>query len=114
MSAAGLRWAPPPFDQANRLGRHPLAACGEDLGPKPAAAEDGPQDEDLDQLAPKVSVSTALRKGILIRVQPEGWKALRHLAIEKSMDAGRTVTLQEVMLEAINDYLQKHGKPPAA
>src|SRR3712207_1447954 len=38
----------------------------------------------------------AARKGILIRVQPEGWKALRHLAIEKPMEAGRTVTLQEV------------------
>ena len=54
------------------------------------------------------------RKGILIRVEPEGWKALRHLAIEKSLAAGRTVTLQEVMLEAVNDYLQKHGKPPVA
>jgi hypothetical protein len=86
-----------------------------------AAANDGPQDgaqdEDLDQLAPKGpqgGSSGAVRKGILIRVQPQGWKALRHLAIEKSMDAGRTVTLQEVMLEAINDYLQKHGKPPVA
>jgi hypothetical protein len=79
-------------------------------------AEDGPQDEGLDQLAPRISGGSAgaARKGILIRVQPQGWKALRHLAIEKSMDAGRTVTLQEVMLEAINDYLQKHGKPPVA
>ena len=78
--------------------------------------QDRPQDEDLDQLAPKVPGGSAgaPRKGILIRVKPEGWKALRHLAIEKSMDAGRTVTLQEVMLEAINDYLQKHGKPPVA
>ena len=81
-----------------------------------ATADDGPRDQDLDQPTPKGAQGgiTTPRKGILIRVQPEGWKALRHLAIEKSMDAGRTVTLQEVMLEAINDYLQKHGKPPVA
>ena len=54
------------------------------------------------------------RKGILIRVHPEGWKALRHLAIEKSLAAGRTVTLQEVMLQAVNDDLQKNGMPPTA
>ena len=45
-------------------------------------------------------------------MHPEGWKALWHLAFEKSLEAGRTVTLQQVMLEAVNDYLQKNGVPP--
>jgi hypothetical protein len=48
------------------------------------------------------------RKGILVRANPEAWKALKRIAIDQEM------TLQDLMIEAINDVLQKHGKPPIA
>ncbi len=48
------------------------------------------------------------RKGILVRARPEAWKALKQVALD-----GET-TLQDLMIEAINDVLQKHGKPPIA
>ena len=48
------------------------------------------------------------RKGILVRARPEAWKALKLVALD------REVTLQDLMVEAINDVLTKHGKPPVA
>ncbi|MCJ2141527.1 ribbon-helix-helix domain-containing protein [Methylobacterium sp. E-066] len=48
------------------------------------------------------------RRGILVRARPEAWKALKMVALD------REVTLQDVMTEAINDVLAKHGKPPVA
>lgn len=48
------------------------------------------------------------RKGILVRARPEAWKALKHIALDDER------TLQDVMVEAINDVLTKHGKPPVA
>lgn len=48
------------------------------------------------------------RKGILVRARPEAWKALKLIALDGER------TLQDVMTEAINDMLQKHGKPPVA
>ena len=48
------------------------------------------------------------RKGILVRARPEAWKALKMIALDGER------TLQDVMTEAINDVLQKHGKPPVA
>ena len=48
------------------------------------------------------------RKGILVRARPEAWKALKLVALDQDK------TLQDVMIEAINDVLQKHGKPPIA
>ena len=43
-------------------------------------------------------------RAILTRVNPEGLKALRMLALE------RDTTLQAVAIEAFNDVLKKHGK----
>ena len=43
-------------------------------------------------------------KAVLTRVNPEGLKALRLLALE------RDTTLQAVAIEAFNDVLKKHGK----
>lgn len=48
------------------------------------------------------------RKGILVRARPEAWKALKMIALDGER------TLQDVMTEAINDVLAKHGKPPVA
>jgi hypothetical protein len=48
------------------------------------------------------------RKGILVRARPEAWKALKLIALDGER------TLQDVMTEAINDMLSKHGKPPVA
>lgn len=48
------------------------------------------------------------RRGILVRARPEAWKALKLVALD------REVTLQDVMTEAINDVLAKHGRPPVA
>ena len=46
-------------------------------------------------------------KGVLARVNADGLKALRILAIE------RDTTLQALVLEALNDLLAKHGKRPS-
>jgi hypothetical protein len=43
-------------------------------------------------------------RAILTRVNSEGLKALRMLALE------RDTTLQAVAIEAFNDVLKKHGK----
>lgn len=48
------------------------------------------------------------RRGILVRARPEAWKALKMIALDGER------TLQDVMTEAINDVLTKHGKPPVA
>lgn len=48
------------------------------------------------------------RKGILVRARPEAWKALKLVALD------REITLQDIMTEAINDLLVKHGRPPTA
>ena len=43
-----------------------------------------------------------------MRARPEAWKALKLVALD------REITLQDVMTEAINDLLAKHGRPPTA
>ena len=48
------------------------------------------------------------RKGILVRARPEAWKALKIVALDEGL------TLQNLMIQAINDVLTKHGKPPIA
>ena len=98
------------------MAKPPASGSGPDP-PKAAPQDDAETVQAWLEAAPKArgrGGRPPARKGILIRVHPEGWKALRHLAIEKSLEAGRTVTLQEVMLEAVNDYLQKNGMPPTA
>ena len=44
-------------------------------------------------------------KGIMTRVNPEGWRALRMLALELD------VPLQSLCVEAFNDLLRKHRRP---
>jgi hypothetical protein len=45
-------------------------------------------------------------RGILTRVNREGWRALRLLSIE------RDTSLQALAIEAFNDVLSKYGKRP--
>ena len=45
-------------------------------------------------------------KGIMTRVNPEGWRALRMLALELD------VPLQALCVEAFNELLKKHGRRP--
>jgi len=45
-------------------------------------------------------------KGIMTRMNGDGWRALRILAAE------RDTTLNAVAIEALNDLLKKYGKRP--
>jgi hypothetical protein len=54
------------------------------------------------------------RKGILVRVNPEGWRHLRDLAAEKTVESGDQVTMQSLITDAINDVLKRFGRPPVA
>jgi hypothetical protein len=46
-------------------------------------------------------------RGVVTRINPEGLKALRQLALD------RDITLQALAVEAFNDVLEKHGRRPA-
>ena len=43
-------------------------------------------------------------KSVLVRMNNEGWRALKVLAVEKE------TTLNALAVEAFNDLLKKHGK----
>jgi hypothetical protein len=43
-------------------------------------------------------------KSVLTRINPDGWRALRMLAVEND------TTLNALAVEAFNDLLKKHGK----
>jgi hypothetical protein len=43
-------------------------------------------------------------KQVLTRMKPDGWKALRMLAVEQN------TTLNALAIEAFNDLLRKYGK----
>lgn len=43
-------------------------------------------------------------KSLLIRVNTEGWKAIKMLSVENE------TTLNALAIEAFNDLLKKHGK----
>lgn len=92
-----------------------FANLGARLAPKPAeaAAEvrlDAMEVAHQAEVAatPRNSRQPDGRKGILVRARPEAWKALKIIALDGER------TLQDVMTEAINDVLSKHGKPPVA
>jgi hypothetical protein len=44
-------------------------------------------------------------RAILVRVNRDGWRALRMLAVEND------TTLQAIAIEALNDLLRKYSKP---
>jgi hypothetical protein len=45
-------------------------------------------------------------KSIIARVNADGWKALRLLALDQE------TTLNALVVEALNDLLRKHGRRP--
>jgi len=47
-------------------------------------------------------------RGVLMRINPEGLKALRQLALDLD------TTLQALMIEATNDLLRKYRRRPVA
>ena len=54
------------------------------------------------------------RKGVLIRFQPEGWRHFRDLAAELTLSTGQPVTMQSLIIDAVNDILKSNGRPPVA
>ncbi len=48
------------------------------------------------------------RKQFLVYLQPEGIQAIKMIALE------RETTASEVVAEAVNEWLQRQGKPPVA
>jgi hypothetical protein len=52
--------------------------------------------------------SPAAARGILTRINPEGLKALRQLALD------RDTTVQALMIEAANDLLRKYRRRSVA
>jgi hypothetical protein len=46
-------------------------------------------------------------RSVLVRINAEGWKALKVLAVEQE------TTLNALAVEAFNDLLKKHGKRPS-
>ena len=54
-------------------------------------------------LAPTVKKPAGARS-IAIQMKPEGWRALRDLALD------RNISLQKLGIEAFNDLMAKHGR----
>jgi len=48
------------------------------------------------------------RRGVLFHASDEAWEAVKILGIRKRR------SLQEMMVEALNDFLTKNGAPPVA
>lgn len=87
-----------------------LSSLGSRLQQKPATApaQVAAEPAKAEDQAAKRDRQPDGRKGILVRARPEAWKALKLVALDHEM------TLQDLMVEAINDVLAKHGKPPVA
>lgn len=77
------------------------------VGPAEAATPEAPP------AGGKVEAAPARRAGqrnpnvktAMIRIDPEGWKALRRLSIELD------TPLDDLLIEAANDLLRRHGEP---
>lgn len=75
---------------------------------KPAAAAESVQHDEaqLERAPPARSPSDI--KTMQVRVNRAGWLEMTRLAQD------RDIPLEELMVEAFNDVLVKHGKPPVA
>lgn len=87
--------------------RADLSGLGARLAKKPGDAAETITSEPAAAPAPRERAPDG-RKGILVRARPEAWKGLKLIALDDER------TLQDVMTEAINDVLRKHGRPPVA
>jgi hypothetical protein len=54
------------------------------------------------------------RKGVLVRLRPEGWRELRDLAAELTLSTGVQVSMQSLIVDAINGALKDNNRPPVA
>lgn len=54
------------------------------------------------------------RKGVLVRLRPEGWRELRDLAAELTLSTGTQVSMQSLIVDAINATLKDNKRPPVA
>lgn len=54
------------------------------------------------------------RKGVLVRLRPEGWRELRDLAAELTLSTGEQVSMQSLIVDAINQTLKDNERSPVA
>lgn len=54
------------------------------------------------------------RKGVLVRLNPEGWRELRDLAAELTIATGDQVSMQSLIVDAINRTLKDNKRSPVA
>jgi hypothetical protein len=52
--------------------------------------------------------SAERRKGLTLRLNRAAWRQLRQLALDDERSA------HDLLIEALNDFFKKRGKPPAA
>ena len=69
---------------------------------KPAPAVEAPA------AAPDTSGPKAPLKGMTLRLNEPAWKQLKGLAIDEGRPA------HDILIDAVNDYFRKSGKPPIA
>ncbi len=56
----------------------------------------------------KPTTSSGPRKGLTLRLNPPAWRQLRQLAFDDERSA------HDLLIEALNDYFEKRGKPRIA
>jgi hypothetical protein len=59
-------------------------------------------------IGPHQRDTAAGRKGQTLRLQPDAWKQLKLLAVE------RETTAHDLLIEAVNSLFEKYGKPKIA
>lgn len=64
--------------------------------------------EDTIRRGRKPNAAKSGREQFLIYMQPEGKKQIKLLALERGVSAS------DCVVEAVNEWLQKHGRPPVA
>jgi hypothetical protein len=52
--------------------------------------------------------AAAPRKGLTLRLNRAAWRQLRQLALDDERSA------HDLLIDALNDYFEKHKKPPIA
>lgn len=91
---------------------------GDRLAAKPNAVS-GPETAVASEATPgsakkKAGAQPDGRKGVLLRLNPPAWFALKSLAAEQTMERDELFTMQSALEEAVNDLFVKYGKPPIA
>lgn len=98
--------------------RPKLTNLGGRLAEKPAASAAASTEPAASE--PKAAVKAKAgaqpdgRKGVLLRLNPRAWFALKSLAAEQTMEREELYTMQSALEEAVNDLFKKFGKPPIA